>query len=393
MKRSDKDAFVRAIDDEYRVHWSVDSLPVGMFDKTVDRGTVFNRGFPVGFRQGTTKKTLKHYLYNHVRIIIQYHDDKGLENSGEEVKNTKIVGFRVEPMSIKHTWEGDGAYVPGQTVLKTCNSQTQPTDDPKAYQSVDRIDTLVFTYDVFWEKSDVEWVSRWDAYLLADAPDDKVHWFSITNSIMVVLFLTVMVAMILLRALRKDIANYNDTTSQMEDAKEESGWKLVHGDVFRPPSTSPMLFSVMVGSGTQLCLMFLALLIFALFGLLSPANRGSIGTAFILLFVFMGSFAGYSSSRLYKLFRGTEWKENTLLTAFLYPGVIFGIFFILNLALWIEGSSGALPFGTFFTLLFLWFCVSVPLVFLGSFYGYKRESVAYPVRTNLIPRAIPKQAW
>ena len=26
------------------------------------------------------------------------------------------------------------------------------------------------------------------------------------------------------------------------DAKEESGWKLVHGDVFRPPTTMPMLF-------------------------------------------------------------------------------------------------------------------------------------------------------
>jgi transmembrane 9 superfamily protein 2/4 len=39
---------------------------------------------------------------------------------------------------------------------------------------------------------------------------------------MVVLFLTVMVAMILLRALRKDIAQYNDSAS-IEDAKEESG--------------------------------------------------------------------------------------------------------------------------------------------------------------------------
>lgn len=29
MKKSDKDAFVRAIDDDYRVHWSVDNLPVG----------------------------------------------------------------------------------------------------------------------------------------------------------------------------------------------------------------------------------------------------------------------------------------------------------------------------------------------------------------------------
>jgi transmembrane 9 superfamily protein 2/4 len=99
----------------------------------------------------------------------------------------------------------------------------------------------VFSYDVHWEKSAIEWGSRWDAYLFANAPNDKVHWFSITNSIMVVLFLTVMVAMILLRALRKDIAQYNDAAS-IEDAKEESGWKLVHGDVFRPPSTYPMLF-------------------------------------------------------------------------------------------------------------------------------------------------------
>jgi transmembrane 9 superfamily member 2/4 len=139
--------------------------------------------------------------------------------------------------------------------------------------------------------------------------------------------------------------------------------------------------------------MFLATLIFALFGLLSPANRGSLGTAFILLFVFMGSFAGYSSSRLYKMFRGTDWKMNTLLTAFLYPGVVFLVFFLLNLVLWAKGSSGALSFGTFFTLFFLWFCVSVPLVFLGSFFGYKRETVTFPVRTNQIPRSIPVQAW
>lgn len=30
----------------------------------------------------------------------------------------------------------------------------------------------------------------------------------------------------------------------MEDANEETGWKLVHGDVMRPPTTQPMLFAV-----------------------------------------------------------------------------------------------------------------------------------------------------
>ena len=56
-----------------------------------------------------------------------------------------------------------------------------------------------------------------------------------------------------------------------------------------------------VGSGVQLLLMCIATLSFALLGLLSPANRGSLVTAFILLFVFMGSFAGYYSSMTYKV--------------------------------------------------------------------------------------------
>lgn len=34
-----------------------------------------------------------------------------------------------------------------------------------------------------------------------------------------------------------------------------------------------------------------------------------------------GLFAGYFSSRLYKSFRGEEWKKTTLRTALLFPGV------------------------------------------------------------------------
>ena len=63
----------------------------------------------------------------------------------------------------------------------------------------------------------------------------------------------------------------------------------MHADIFRPPRTSPMLFSVLVGSGVQLGMMACATLSFALLGFLSPANRGSLITAFILLFVFMGA--------------------------------------------------------------------------------------------------------
>ena len=42
--------------------------------------------------------------------------------------------------------------------------------------------------------------------------------------------------------------------SFQEDAQEEFGWKLVHGDVFRPPGKG-MLLSVMLGTGTQVVTM------------------------------------------------------------------------------------------------------------------------------------------
>ena len=48
------------------------------------------------------------------------------------------------------------------------------------------------------------------------------------NSLVIVLFLSGMVAMITVRSLHKDIARYNSVENS-EEAQEEFGWKLVHG--------------------------------------------------------------------------------------------------------------------------------------------------------------------
>jgi transmembrane 9 superfamily member 2/4 len=48
-------------------------------------------------------------------------------------------------------------------------------------------------------------------------------------------------------------SRYNQMDMQ-EDVQEDSGWKLVHGDVFRPPKR-PLLLSVLLGSGSQLFMM------------------------------------------------------------------------------------------------------------------------------------------
>lgn len=43
-------------------------------------------------------------------------------------------------------------------------------------------------------------------------PQTEIHYFSIMNSLLITLFLTGVVAMILLRTLRKDISTYNEVS-------------------------------------------------------------------------------------------------------------------------------------------------------------------------------------
>jgi len=223
---------------------------------------------------------------------------------------------------------------------------------------------IIFTYDVLWRASNVKWASRWDIYLSMDnAVPDKVHWFSIINSLLIVIFLSIMVAMILIRNLHRDIVRYNKVLSDEEKAedREDSGWKLVHADVFRPPF-APMMFSVFIGTGIQILLCSTLCIIFAALGFLSPANRGSLATAVLVLFAAMGSFAGYTSAYLYKTFRGRYWQQCTLYTALLYPAICFCTFLTFNFVLHLHQSTGAVPFYALLSLLILWFIVSVPLV-------------------------------
>ena len=59
-------------------------------------------------------------------------------------------------------------------------------------------------------------------------------------------------------------------------------------------------------------------------------------------------------------------------------GLIGAIFFTLNFFIWGQGSSGAIPFTTMIVLGLMWFGISVPLVFLGAYFGYRRKNVRTP---------------
>lgn len=375
LSETEKNLFRSRIDDQYVVNWMVDNLPAATkyaMTDGVHRGpTMYMAGFPLGVHFGG-----RYLLYNHVTLALKYHA------SPYEFEGYRIVGFEVAPRSMTQAVRPD-SQAPGGLVPLCGEGLAEPSFD------IDAHDEVVFTYDVTWTPSEQRWVSRWDLYLKMTG--GEIHWFSILNSLMIMLFLSGMVAMILLRTLYRDIAKYNEMASA-EEAAEETGWKLVHGDVFRKPRFSKLL-AVSVGSGVQILGMVVVTLVFALLGFLSPANRGGLLQSMMLLFTFMGVWGGYTCARLYKVLHGDDWKMATLLMAFLYPGIVFFLFFVLNLLIWGQKSSGAVPFSTMFALLLLWFGISVPLAFLGSYYGNRKAAIELPVRTNQVPRQIPEQPW
>eukprot|EP00045_Choanoeca_perplexa_P006836 m.59199 g.59199 ORF g.59199 m.59199 type:complete len:679 (-) comp13812_c0_seq1:62-2098(-) len=403
-----------AIRKDYMNHWILDNLPVAECTANCRGGArpqdqpYYRLGFPVGCSIGEASKSMtvctinninnmypkEVFINNHIDIIVKYHQ-------APEFTGSRIVGIEVRPRSIKHesldnlscdidappqpfrlAHKGGPKMAHNQLEKEAVETEEEKKTDPEQLD-------VIYSYGVFFEESEIKWASRWDTYLQS-SESTSIHWFSIVNSLIIVVFLSGMLGVILVRTLHKDINRYNQSEDK-EEAQEEFGWKLVHGDVFRSPGGGIYL-SCLVGNGVQLLAMTVVTLFFACLGFLSPATRGGLMTALITLWVLLGTPAGYVSARLYKTMGGEQWKRNVMLTATLVPSCFFMIFFILNFVLWVQQSSAAVPFGTLVALAVLWFFVSVPLTFLGAYMGFKRPALDQPVRTNQIPRQIPPQS-
>merc|ERR1719197_2463915 len=96
----------KRIKEDYRVHLIMDNLPAAtkMIREMPDGKTItmYDRGYPLGFvgsteRPGSSPGTP--YLYNHLRFVIKFHREDSFTGS-------RIVGFEVEPLSVKHQYKG-----------------------------------------------------------------------------------------------------------------------------------------------------------------------------------------------------------------------------------------------------------------------------------------------
>ncbi|KAF9110160.1 hypothetical protein BGX27_006702 [Mortierella sp. AM989] len=252
-----------------------------------------------------------------------------------------------------------------------------------------------FSYSVTWKVSNKDFKSRFERYLDSDFFENRIHWFSIFNSLMMVLFLTGFVSAMWIRYLRRDFARYDKEAGLNDfdhDLGDDYGWKQIHGDVFRPPA-NPMTFAAFVGTGQQLAWTSFFVILYTIFGQ-EWTERASIMTATIFIYAFTSMISGYSSASQYAQYGGKEWVRAMFLTATFWPASVVIVTSLNNSIAIYYTSSRAIPFGTMMALLFIWMLIILPLTFVGTILGKNWAGKAdFPCRVHPIPRPIPEKIW
>ena len=360
----------------------------------------------------------------------------------------------MSPVSIRHNFVNDrfktDGIVPGgnQKVLKTCPdpaTKTHAVQPPASLSDAQHVragETILYTYDVIWRESDKRWSSRWDIYLTNDyAVPLQLHWYSAINSIVSMTFLAILMLALFQRVSKPPTneppqvnygtmtlgmafrllyhrhfsgsytsVNNNGDGNQVPSAadqspiaeevaelaeaqrREERNWRKLHGDIFRPPSTLPAIFCVIVGIGSQLTLTCFFVVALAALGMISQAMPGSMVNSFLLVYCLCGFFAGYVSYRLYASFGGgrSQMKDCVKMIGIFFPGAIFLSFLLLDLCLSLSTSSlrvETIALGIYFFV--MWIFLLLPLVFLGAYLASRQDTMEYPTHTNPSPRFIP----
>eukprot|EP00238_Polyblepharides_amylifera_P008022 CAMPEP_0196579290 /NCGR_PEP_ID=MMETSP1081-20130531/19835_1 /TAXON_ID=36882 /ORGANISM="Pyramimonas amylifera, Strain CCMP720" /LENGTH=609 /DNA_ID=CAMNT_0041898823 /DNA_START=57 /DNA_END=1886 /DNA_ORIENTATION=+ len=333
--------FRRAVKEDYYFQMYYDDLPIWGFIGKVEK--ILRPGQP----------EWRYYIFTHIHFDISYNKERVIE-----------INVSTDPM-------------------RTLDI----TDEDEI--SVD------FSFSVRWKETAIPFDRRMEKYSrYSFLPQHlEIHWFSIINSCVTVLLLTGFLATILMRVLKNDFIKYSrdDDTA---DEQEETGWKYIHGDVFRfPPMIN--LFCAVIGTGTQLFAMVLCVFILALVGVFYPYNRGALLTAVIVLYALTAGIAGYTAASNYKqMGGGANWVRNVLMTCSLFCGPMLLTFSFLNTVAIAYRSTAALPFGTIVIIFLIWALVTIPLTVLGGIAGKNtKHEFNAPCRTTKMPREIPPLPW
>lgn len=312
-----------AVEDDYFFEMYVDDLPMWAYV-----GEVVHEEFLLGKSiQGS-----KVYIYPHLAFSIGYNKDQIV-----------AVNVTTDP-----------------------SRRVDVTDDKSGGQEI------IFSYSVEWvHQPHISYKHRLQRYHDHNSPfvpeTFEIHWLSIINSIVLVFLLTAFLAIVLLRILKNDFSKYLNVDEvclvsylnivlyllcigtymhmcmfQEDLTEDESGWKMVHGDVFRAPAFSNILVAL-VGAGAQVFGTAFVILLCVLMGVFKATKRGALLTAAIVVFSCCGFLGGLVCGRLYKQLKGKDWAWNVILTASVIPVPLATVFTFVNGVAVSNNSTAALP--------------------------------------------------
>ena len=322
------------VKDGYVAEWIVDNLPGATSFVTVDKTRrYYAAGFKLGYRDfSPSSGKPRYYLNNHITIVLRWRKMDGKPGErGEKV----IVGFETYTKSIEASnrlssgcpadpHDADNPFElympPNDTdwTLQYPHSSYYPTDSEENLDDGATME-IPYSYSIYWIEDDtIAWHHRWDLYFVNQEEGSRIHWLAIVNSLIIAGLLSAIVAMILARTIRSDLKGYRDGTAEAGKAKpkrksrpgsgsrtprtgektgagllqqadevdndidvssdeetleDNTGWKPLHGDVFRPPPYGNIL-APLIGSGMQLVFMAFGLLVLSSLGVLNPSFRG-----------------------------------------------------------------------------------------------------------------------
>jgi len=363
------------IEDGYVTEWILDNLPGATSFVTVDRSRKY---YAAGFKMGEKELDfdsgkMRYVLNNHFTLVVRWRKAPGKDgNKGGKV----VVGFEVYTKSIGGSHNNDtgcpevsGEHDKFQLYLAPNNTELAAKYPDSSYLPEEDINvndgatlTIPYTYSVYFREEDsVEWKDRWNLYFTDQSESSVTHWLAILNSLIISGILGAIVIVILARTSLGDVRGRGEACVVEEEAKlrtrkrrsgdrkstspkggllekisevevdeelssdddaldDVTGWKLLHGDVFRSPPYAG-LFAPLIGSGMQLLFMMAGLLLLSCLGVLNPSFRGGFVSVGVGLFIFGGCFSGYFSASVYKTFGGQNWRKNTLMVGFISPAI------------------------------------------------------------------------
>eukprot|EP00796_Vickermania_ingenoplastis_P000476 gene476-256_t len=381
----------KVINQRYRVGMSIDNLPVHNGGYTYlamcnadyikkEKALGFHRGWDLGIPQQCTGESA--LLNNYLAFTIEYNTNP---NNPDEYM---IVGLTAVPYSIR--FGHDSVACNPKEKINIYNAPPLSLDDIASGEA-----KVVWAFGVEWVKSDVVWATRWDTYFRSSVSGSKrkAHIVHVIFGTSVVLIISGVVLGLLSRSVFRDLRRYDlvDAVSDMVDAPIETGWKLLHGDVFRPPSRSGLL-SILIGNGAQVVGMLLGVLILANFGFLSPSRRGSLITAVLVLTFVMAIGGGFACGYMLSYFRTRDWKY-VYLCGTVASGCLVMFLVVADIFYAAHRSTASLSFGVLALLFALWLLVNLPLTVIGAAIAFSFPTVQNPASVNSLSREIPQGSW